>query len=182
MPQRPPAAASVSSRSSRSWQAAPGRAAAASVAAGTRRRARRARSWRHCRRGWIGGPANGGKRGSGVAAFLLLSLAFDIKVCADFYDPARRVGAEVKHVKNVKELYMVHDYIQRVTRAYGEPPLHWYVILFGGAANSVTYDIPEGNWERVYTVLKTWGAIFPDSVQEQRRPASQSGTSVVTRT
>ena len=82
------------------------------------------------------------------------------KVSADFYDPARRVGAEVKHVKNVKELYMVHDYIQRVTRAYGEPPLHWYVILFGGAANSVTYDIPEGNWERVYTVLKTWGAIF----------------------
>ena len=81
-----------------------------------------------------------------------MSLAFDIKVCADFYDPARRVGAEVKHVKNVKELYMVHDYIQRVTRAYGEPPLHWYVILFGGAANSVTYDIPEGNWERV---LKT---------------------------
>ena len=34
-----------------------------------------------------------------------MSLAFDIKVCADFYDPARRVGAEVKHVKNVKELY-----------------------------------------------------------------------------
>ena len=41
------------------------------------------------------------------------------KVSADFYDPARRVGAEVKHVKNVKELYMVHDYIQRVTRIWG---------------------------------------------------------------
>ena len=97
---------------------------------------------------------------------------------ADFYDPARRVGAEVKHVKNVKELYMVHDYIQRVTRAYGEPPLHWYVILFGGAANSVTYDIPEGNWERV---LKTWGAIF--QIQSKSRGGlTEWHTSVVTRT